>query len=290
MKLALTTLIIFSSIFASADLYPYPGNGDTGNYPYPPQQPPPYNQAVCKIEFTGNYYYVSKDGSRFTDLTSNLQQAISQKQQLESSGICGYSAAPGTCQLEFTGNYYYVSRSGTRFSELVSDYRTALQTRDTLYRSRNCDEQTYRPTATCKLEYTGNYYYVSRNGTRFSELVSNLDQATNLRNDLARNYVCQVQYATAPCRLEFTGSYYYTSINSTRSTELVSSLDQALNQQGALYNRGMCSAPVPERCSIEYTGSYYYVARAGTRISALVSDLYSAQSTQRLLYNARACY
>lgn len=29
----------------------------------------------------------------------------------------------------------------------------------------------------CRLEYTGNYYYVARNGSRLSELVANLSQA-----------------------------------------------------------------------------------------------------------------
>lgn len=273
MKLILASLITFAALLANAQ-YPYPQSYTT-----------------CKVEYTGNYYYVSKDGQRFTELVSSLQQAISQQQQLENSGMCAYSnVSPGKCQLEYTGNYYYVSRNGNRVSELVSGYQSALNTRDQLYQSRNCDQTTYQITHQCKVEYTGNYYYVSRGGNRFSELVSSLDQATRTRDDLARNYVCQVQYQTASCKLEYTGNYYYLSINSTRASELVSDLNQALNQQRGLYDRGMCGAPQAESCTIAYTGNYYYVARNGNRLSELVSDLNRANNTLQQLRYSRNCY
>lgn len=253
----------------------------------------PYEQSytTCKIEFSGSYYYVSRNGQRFTELTSSLQQAIGQQQQLENSGMCEYSQqSPGTCQLEFSGSYYYVSRNGTRMSELTSSYRSALNTRDTLYQARNCDVNTYYPSQTCKVEFSGSYYYVTRNGNRFSELVSSMNQAIQTRDDLARNYVCQVQYAQHSCRLEFSGSYYYISINSQRASELVSDLNSVLNQQRIFYDRGMCTAPQADRCTIEYSGSYYYVARNGTRLSQLVSSLNEANNTLYQLRNSQNCY
>ena len=312
MKLVFTALIMISSLSAySQNLYPYPGqdappspypsypgNGDGGQLDsgqpvYPPSQPypPPYTNSQCKLEFTGSYYYVSKDGSRFTDLTSNMQQALQQKQQLENQGMCRAAVNAGSCQLEYTGSYYYVSRSGSRFTELVTDYISALRSRDQLYQSRNCDQNTYQPHASCKIEYTGSYYYVSRNGSRFSNLVSDLNSATRTRDDFARNYVCQVQYQSAPCRLEFTGSYYYLSINSTRASELNSNLNVVLNQQNDFSNRGLCSQPNSnDRCSLEYTGSYYYVARNGSRISQLVSSMSQASQTMNQLQYSRNCY
>ncbi len=273
MKLILATLIYFTAVLVNAQ------------YPYP------QSYTNCKLEYTGNYYYVSKDGQRFTELVSSLQQAIRQQQQLENSGLCAYSSdSPGKCQLEYTGNYYYLSRNGNRLSELVSSYQSALNTRDQLYQSRNCDETTYQVSHQCKVEYTGNYYYVSRSGNRFSELVSSLDQATRTRDDFARNYVCQVQYQTAACKLEYTGNYYYISINSTRASELISDLNLALNKQRGLYDRGMCGAPQAESCAISYTGNYYYIERNGSRLSELVSDLNRASNTLQQLRYSRNCY
>lgn len=255
--------------------------------PYPSQQ----EYTNCRLEFTGNYYYVSRNGQRFTELTSNIQQALQQQSQLAQSGSCEYShQTPGTCQLEFTGNYYYVSRNGTRMSGLVSDYRTSLNTRDLLYQSRNCDENTYHPNLSCKIEFTNNYYYVSRNGNRFSALVSDLNQATNTRDDLARNYVCQAQHQQQSCRLEYTGNYYYISINSQRTSELVPELNQALSKQRTFSERGMCWPVKAERCTIEYTGNYYYVARNGSRLSELVSNLSQADTTLRELRYSQNCY
>jgi hypothetical protein len=302
MKPVLAALIVFSSLIAAAQSYPpYPGGSyppppPGGSYPpsyppnYPPSYPPPSN-SVCKLEYSGSYYYVSKDGQRFTELTQSPQQAISQKQQLENQGMCRtYGVDPGSCQLEFSGSYYYVSRAGTRFSSLVSNYADALRTRDMLYQSRNCNESTYRPNASCKIEYSGSYYYVSRNGTRFTGLTSNLNDVTRMRDDLTRNYVCVAQYQSAPCRLEFSGSYYYLSINSARSSELTSSLMTILNQQRDFASRGLCSQPsYGERCTIEYSGSYYYVARNGSRISELTSSLPQVDNTLRQLQYSRNC-
>lgn len=312
MKLIFASLIVLSSLTTFAQLLspypgngggnlsPYPGNGGYpppppgGNYPPPPGNgggyyPPPSN-SLCKLEYTGNYYYVSKDGSRFTELTT-MQQALSQKQQLENQGMCRPNLQVGSCQLEYTGNYYYVSRNASRFSDLVSGYQSALQTRDQLYNSRNCDENTYRPTASCKIEYTGNYYYVSRNASRFSDLVADLNQVSRTRDDLVRSYVCQPQYQTAPCRLEYTGNYYYISINSARSSDLNANLQAVLNQQVDFANRGLCSqAQSNDRCTIEYTGNYYYVARNSSRISDLVGNMSQASQTLSQLQYSRNCY
>lgn len=246
----------------------------------------------CRLEYTGSYYYVSRGGQRFTELMGSLQQALSQQAQLVNSGACAYPVqAPGSCQLEYTGSYYYVSRNGVRFSELVSDYRTALATRDVLYQNLNCNENTYRPRQLCQIEYTGSYYYVSRDGTRFSDLVSDLNRATQTRDDLAQSYVCQPKYRTSSCRLEYTGSYYYISIDARRSSELSSSLSQTLHQQRDFAGRGLCRlTPSDERCSIEFTGSYYYVARTGTRFSNMASTLAQANSTLNELRYSQNCY
>ncbi len=251
-----------------------------------------YYGVDCRLEYTGSYYYVSRGGQRFTELTGSLQQALAQQAQLVNTGTCSYPAqSPGPCQLEYTGSYYYVSRQGVRFSELVSDFRAALRTRDVLYQNLNCNENTYRPMQFCQIEYTGSYYYVSRNGTRFSELVSDLNRATQTRDELAQNYVCQPKYQSSSCRLEYTGSYYYISIDARRSSELSSSLNQTIQKQRDFAGRGLCTIPRSnERCSIEFTGSYYYVARTGTRFSNLVSNVSQAESTLNELRYSQNCY
>lgn len=278
---------------------PYPQPGQPGNPPpynppgqppyNPPGQQPPYSGVTCKIEYTGNYYYVSRDGTRFTDLTSSLQQALGQKQQLVSNGMCSnYYQDNGKCEVEYTGNYYYISRNGSRFTGMTSNIQQSLQERETLYRAGECNQQTYQPNTQCSIEYTGNYYYVSRGGTRFSNMTSSLQQVTADRDLLVRSYVCQSSYQYAPCRLEYTGNYYYISINSNRASEMTSNLDQVLRQQQDFVSRGMCSTPpANERCNIDYTGNYYYVSRNGSRLSPMNSDygivnqmLYSLQSTR----------
>lgn len=245
----------------------------------------------CRIEFSNNYYYVSRNGQRFTDFTSNLNYAIEQQRNLERSGSCQNSyQSPGSCQLEFSSNYYYVSRNGSRMSEFVSNYRSALLTRDQLYQSNNCDDGTYRPYQTCSVEFSSNYYYVAKNGSRFSDFFSNLNQATSARDDLARNYVCQIRYQQQNCRLEYSGSYYYITANSSRISDFYSQIYQALDQQRAFSDRGMCTPPIAERCSIEYSGSYYYVARNGSRLSEFVSNISQADSILRSLQYSHNCY
>lgn len=258
--------------------------------PFPPPQPVIRGE-YCLIEYTGSYYYVSKNGTRFGDLTSSLSQVIANKQQLESSGICAYSQAQQSCQIEYTGSYYYVSRAGTRFSDMSSNLSSVLAVRDQLYQSRNCSAATYQPTSSCSIEYTGSYYYVARDGTRFGDMTSNLAQATATRDSLVSQYVCQAQYVAAACRLEYTGSYYYISINGNRSTDMTSNLNQALNQQSDLAGRGLCSlVSSNERCSLEYTGSYYYVARDGTRISDMSSNMSQVSVVMGQLQSSRNCY
>lgn len=245
----------------------------------------------CRLEFSSNYYYVSRNGQKFTDYTSNLNQAIEQQRNLERTGVCQYSSqSPGSCQLEYSSNYYYVSRNGSRMSEFVSDYRSALSTRDLLYQSNNCDTGTYRPYQVCTLEFSSNYYYVTRNGSRFSDYFSNLNEAAFTRDDFARNYVCQIKYEQQNCRLEYSSNYYYISTGSKRISDYYSRLNQAIDQQRAFSDRGMCAPAIPERCSIEYSSNYYYVARNGSRISDFESNFAQADSTLRELQYSRNCY
>lgn len=274
-----------------------PGYLVPGDNPYQPQLPPPPQNggyygptAICRIEYTGNYYYVSKNGQRFGELTADLRKALEQQNSLERSGACvtNYQAA-GSCQLEYTGNYFYISRNGTRMSELTLNYQNALATRDMLYQNRNCDENTYRTAAVCGIQYTGNYYYVSRNGNRISELVLNLDKALNTRNDFLRGYVCRENVIQDACRLEYTGNYYYVSVRNQRSSELVLDLNKALNQQRYMADQRLCQFQMPERCTLEYTGNYYYVARNGQRITSLTA-LNQAQASFQQLQMSRNCY
>jgi hypothetical protein len=302
--LSCATAAMAQSYLTPSGPYPYPGqpnnpppynpppNNPPGQPPYNPPGQPPYSGISCKLEYTGNYYYISRNGTRFTELTSSLQQALNQKQQLVSQGMCSnYSQDNGKCDLEYTGNYYYVSRNGARIADLTSNLQQALNTRDLLYRAQECNYQTYQPTTSCAIEYTGNYYYVSRNGTRFTNLTSSLQQVTNEREQLVRNYVCQSAYQYAPCRLEYTGNYYYISINSSRATELTQNLDQILRQQQDLASRGMCSTPqATEQCRVDYTGNYYYVSRNGSRISDLKQDYYIANQIMYSLQSSRNCY
>lgn len=275
---------------AVAQSYLTPG----GSYPYPnqPANPPPYTGITCKLEYTGNYYYVSRNGARFTELTSSLQQALDQKQQLISQGMCSNSYQDsGKCDVEYTGNYYYVSREGARIGDLSPNVQAAINTRDMLYRSQECNYQTYQPTTQCSIDYTGNYYYVSRSGRRFTDLTTSLQQASNARDQLVRSYLCQAAYQYAPCRLEYTGNYYYLSINSRRASDLTPNLDMILRQQQDFVSRGMCSSPqATEQCRVNYTGNYYYVSRNGARISDLKQDYYLANQIMYSLQSSRNCY
>lgn len=263
-----------------------------GQPPYNPPGQPPYSGMSCKLEYTGSYYYVSRNGARFTELTPNMQQAISQKQQMTYNGACANTYQDnGKCDVEYTGSYYYVSRNGSRFAGLTPNIQSALQDREQLYRAGECNQQTYQPVSQCSVEYSGSYYYVNRNGSRYTGLTSSLQQATSDRDLLVRSYICQAAYQYAPCRLEYTGSYYYISINSSRASELNPNLDQVLRQQQDFTSRGMCSAPqATERCTVDYSGSYYYVSRNGSRISGLNSDYGIANRIMYSLQSTRNCY
>jgi hypothetical protein len=119
-----------------------------------------------------------------------------------------------------------VSRSGNRFSELVSSLDQATRTRDDFARNYVCQVQ-YQ-TAACKLEYTGNYYYISINSTRASELISDLNLALNKQRGLYDRGMCGAPQAES-CAISYTGNYYYIERNGSRLSELVSDLNRASN-------------------------------------------------------------
>jgi len=247
--------------------------------------------STCLVNYTGNYYYVAKDGQRYGDLLPTVHQAIQLQQQLQNAGICQWTyTSPGMCSLEYTGNYYYVARNGSRISELKTNYREALQTEGTLYNSGNCDRASYNSQLVCSVDYTGNYYYVSRNGSRFSELVANLNQVLNMQSDLAYGRACQIGYPTDSCRMEYTGNYYYVSLRGKRFSELAPNLNQALMSQQSLSSNNVCQRPRPESCGIQYTGNYYYVDRNGSRFSDLVTSIHQATQTLDQLRYSGNCY
>ena len=247
---------------------------------------------ACKLEYTGNYYFVSRNGTRLSEMTSNMQQALSQKQQMTYNGMCSNSYQDnGKCEVEYTGNYYYIARGGARFTPMTSNIQASLSERETLYRAGECNQQTYQPSGMCSVEYTGNYYYVARNGARFGAMSSNMAQVTQERDMLVRQYVCQQQYQSAPCRLEYTGNYYYITINSARASEMTANLDLILRQQQDFVSRGMCSYPqASEVCRVDYTGNYYYVSRNGQRMSGMNSDYNIVNRILYSLQSSRNCY
>jgi hypothetical protein len=262
--------------------------------PYaPPYAPPPQYGDLCKVDYDGNYYYVSRNGTRFSNLTSSLSSALSKKSELINSGVCFHDSGElkGQCKVSYDGNYYSVSRNNSRLSSLTSSLNSAIQTRDTLYQNAECSSQTYQPQDLCKVDYDGNYYSVSVNGYRFTSLTSSLNSAVSSRDNLIQNYICQAQHQYSSCRLEYDGNYYSVSINSKRVTSLTSSMSSAINQQTDLANKGLCAQPMAQdRCSVEYNGNYYYVARNGARLSSLTSSFSSASSVLYQLQSSRNCY
>ncbi len=272
------------SIQALAD-YPHPG-GDGGGGGYVRGFP------SCPVEYTGSYYYVSKNGSRFTPLVSNLDQVLDQQQDLLNSRVCDYSGRPpGLCQVSYTGSYYYVTRNSTRITALTSNIQESQHSLEALLNTGNCETSYYGPQDECSVEYTGSYYYVAKNNQRYSQLYSNYFEAINFYGNSINSGMCTESRAQNTCNLEFTGSYYYVSRNQSRFSDLRSDLNQALNDQWSFIHDRLCDSPRSyARCSIEYTGSYYYVAREGSRISALFSQVNQAQGVLRALQQANSCY
>ncbi len=141
----------------------------------------------------------------------------------------------------------------------------------------------------CDIDYTGSYYYVSKNGQRFSDYYSQFSSADSFMRNLLQSHACR-QKSIAYCSLEFTGSYYYIAKNNSRFSDHYSQVNNAFNALQAFQQSRVCGAITPRPCSIEYTGSYYYVARSGSRISEYYSQLGNVQSFYSNLRASRVCY
>ena len=188
--------------------------------------------ALCQIEFTGQYYYASRDGQRMSDFTQDYMQAIQARDQLHRSGQCdGRTYNPtAVCEVSYTGTYYYVTRDGQRMSGFISDLMQTTYIRDRFFYNQVC--QSIYPTSNCRLEFNGNFYYNTIQNQRMSGFAPTLDQALQDQRILFNQSLCRYPMAET-CSIQNTGSLFYVDRSGNRLSGFVSNMTMAneiLNQ------------------------------------------------------------
>lgn len=175
------------------------GHGGGGGHQYKP---------VCSVEYVQgsyyNYYYVHKDGKKFSSGFSSFQDALDQMLQFVQSGACAQQAYHklDECKVEYVKgsyyNYYYVYKNGKKYSAGYSNVSDAADFLEKVDSAGACKKPEKHQIKHCEIDLVNgsyyNYYYVMQDGEKLSSGYSSFSDADQFMAQLEDAYMCSGMY------------------------------------------------------------------------------------------------
>lgn len=159
---------------------------------------------TCEVKYEQSgynfYYYVYRDGQKFSGAYAKFSDAAAKKNQFVQSNACQdvkYSKS-SVCSVKYQKsgyNYYYYAYVGDKkFSGAYAKATDAAKMVETFANAKSCFLPNNYELEPCSVDYQrsgyNNYYYVVQNGQRVSGAYSQFDDADKFFQTLIDSYVC----------------------------------------------------------------------------------------------------
>lgn len=162
------------------------------------------NLPVCEIKYQQssyyNYYFVYKDGQKFSSGYSSFADAAKQKDQFVQSGACQDQPVYQLplCSVKYVKssyyNYYKVYVGNELYSSGYSSVDDAAEKLEEFTAANVCQTPMDHELEPCSIDLITssyyNYYYVMQNGEKLSSGYSSFGDANNFKQKLEDSYMC----------------------------------------------------------------------------------------------------
>jgi|GEM_PF-6908544 len=142
---------------------------------------------ACEMEFDDIYFEV-KIGTQSRFRGSSFDGAFEELRKLEKDGLCVQAPAED-CEILFDGDSYRLEKSGVRFGQSFSGsgFEQVKEAFDEYSAKRVCKR--VEPEE-CHIAREGIYFYIVRDGSKFSQGTKNQDHATKELGMLREQFFC----------------------------------------------------------------------------------------------------